>query len=400
MALRDVQIRLTQIGVIRLGNRVPTGGNDRNGNPKMRPAKLETFRVTSPSRTLIDAVAAQYGGTVQPWQGPSGPEFEVITAVRELAVLIPPQRIDPNYEFWGNGFRARLCDGDLERMRNQPCLCRRGNNGHVHDFGSGECECGAKRECKPTTRLALMLREIPSIGTFKVESHGFTAAAELPGAAEAIENAPVPLPGRLTMELIDRKTLTNAGRSNEKVESRRFWVPRLVMDWLTPGQAYGGQIETVARRVLSGGAQPALGGGDRPELTSTSTAGDPLAELWSQARTATSAAELRAVWSKSDDPELRAFLTERNAKLTAPAAPAQPAPVPPTTATVEALDAEVEPDSDEVWGVILREAGKLGWNTATVKAKYATRMGHDADDANGWQLSEFLTALTSGQVAA
>ncbi len=165
MPIADLQRRLTQIGVIRLGNKVLTGGVDRNGNPKSRPAKLDTFRMTSPSQTLIEAVAAEYGGTVQPWAGPSGPEFEVITTVRELPVLVPPQRIDPNYEAWGPGFRSRLCVGVRERLRNGPCLCRLGSNGHVHDFVAGLCECGASRDCKPTVRVSVMRRKIPSIGT-------------------------------------------------------------------------------------------------------------------------------------------------------------------------------------------------------------------------------------------
>jgi hypothetical protein len=81
------------------------------------------LRFTSPSKPLIEAVAAAYGGEVQPWQAPTGPQWEVITGAKEIPVLVPPQRIDPNMEHWGNGYRDRLCDGETELIRKAPCLC-------------------------------------------------------------------------------------------------------------------------------------------------------------------------------------------------------------------------------------------------------------------------------------
>ena len=117
MSIKTLQRRLTQVGVIRLGEkRIAKSG-------KEYPAKLDGLRFTSPSRPLIDSVAGLYGGEVRAWRSPTGPEWEVVTPVREIPVLVPPQRIDPNLELWGNGFRSRMCDGVIEKIRKEACLC-------------------------------------------------------------------------------------------------------------------------------------------------------------------------------------------------------------------------------------------------------------------------------------
>lgn len=400
MPIIDIQRRLTQLGVIRLGRKV--AGTGHNGQAIERPEKLDRFRITSPDRALVDAVAAKYGGTVGPWQGPNGPEFEVITDARELPVLVPPQRIDPNYEMWGPGFKNRLCDGQTERKRACPCLCLQGKNGHVHDFEEfeGVCGCGATRECKPTTRLSVMLREIPGLGVMKIESHGRNAAAELPMSSDALENAPVPLPAMLVLRKVDKKRLTNAGRPNEKVESRSFYVPRLIFDWVTPEQAYGGQIEAMARTALAGAAERGLAGADRPAIGSAPE--QPAVDWAARIAAATTAVELNTLKGEMQaagvrDEAIVAAWKARGAAIVAAAEP-QPAPVEPPA---QVLEADVEPDRDEVWTAILREAKKVGWNLPTVEAKYRERMGHDPSDddvATGWKLDEFLTALRNGQV--
>lgn len=249
-----------------------------------------------------------------------------------------------------------------------------------------------------------MLRKIPSIGTWKVESHGINAAAEgLTSAAEAIEDTPVPLPARLTMKFVDKKTLSNPGQAGEKVEARKFWVPQLIIDWLTPEQAYGGQIEAAARQMLAVGGSP-----ERPALESTATvAPEVVADLYERAEAATSVDELMAVWDAAReagaiDAGMKEMFAKRGAELKAAAAPtveSTPTPEVAPPAGSAPIDGEVEPNPDETWAAILREAGKHGWTTSQVETRYRAQMGHDASDGNGWQLAEFLKALTGGQVA-
>ena len=79
MAVLDVQRRGQQIGRLRIGQQVQAA------NGKMRPARLDSFRFTTASRTSADAIAALYGGEVRQWEH----EFEVITTKSELGVTVP-----------------------------------------------------------------------------------------------------------------------------------------------------------------------------------------------------------------------------------------------------------------------------------------------------------------------
>jgi len=291
MPILDIQRRLARTGAIRLGNQVPTGGVDRNGKAKMRANKLQEFRITSPYRDVVEAAAQRFGGTVRPWVSPTGPEWEVYTAVRQLPVLVPSQRIDPNYEAWGNRIRTRICDGATERLRKTPCLCKRWDN-HEHKYSRGTCMfcglaqnwdgaphehlfelgacvvCGCRRVCKPTTRVSVMLRGINADGVFKVESHGINAAQGLPAYAEIIAETPVPLPGILVMRKVDQMRLV-VDATGERAETRQFWVPELRFPWLTPDMAFAGS------RMLEQAARAQLESAERDQLALEATAHEP-----------------------------------------------------------------------------------------------------------------------------
>jgi hypothetical protein len=112
-------------------------------------------------------VAALYGGTVQPWtpQGGGAEAFEVITESTRIPILVPPQPVTQYFEQWSGGGCVRRCDGQTELLSGGNCLC------------SVDPE---DRECKPTTRLNVVLRDVEGIGVWRLESHGWYAATELP----------------------------------------------------------------------------------------------------------------------------------------------------------------------------------------------------------------------------
>jgi len=277
MPIINLQRRLQRAGAIRLGNQLvkkDSSGRpvlDHKGYPVMYPNKLDTFRVTSPHREIADAVAERFGGQVLSWRGPKGPEWEVITTCTELPVFVPKQIIDPNYEFWGNKIKVRFCDGAVERIRGVPCLCQRWDNHkhrynrgrcqfcgldqrwkgdpHTHEFDQGECViCGCGRLCKPTTRVNVLIQGIPGLGDFKIESHGFNAAVELPTLSEMISTAPMPLPAVLGMRFEERSHMTKQG----EIATRKFYVPELRFPWATPELMFADsrQLEHAARRSL------------------------------------------------------------------------------------------------------------------------------------------------------
>lgn len=389
MAIKTLQSRLTQVGVIRLGQQLLSKNN------KPYPSKLETLRFTSASKSLIDAVAAAYGGEVKAWKGPSGPEWEVITGAKEIPVLVPPQRIDPNLEHWGNGFRDRMCDGETEMIRQQPCFCAAAQ-------AAGK-PFGPRDICKPTTRMSLMLAEIPSLGTWKLESKGWNAAAELPTLAASIESAPQPIPARLEVQKREKKTFDPFAPENKQVESNVFMVPVLHFDWITPAQAFGGELGAAARAALGAAAtqrhaiEAAKVESERRKFTAD--------EYLTLTESAEEIDDVRELWKDAADDgaltdEVKAALNERVAAIRAATkkptpAPAVPAVQPPVS---EVVDAEVVPDPDQVWVQIQVVAGAHGWNSDQLEQHVIKHLGKPSNVADGIELTRFLETAKAGEI--
>lgn len=398
---RLLQQRLTQVGVIRLGEKRLS----KNGRPY--PAKLETFRVTSPSRQVIEKVAEMFGGEVRDWpDGPTGPEFQVTTTTNELPVYVLPQRIDPNLELWGNRHRVRLCDGETEKIRNTSCLCEQSARQRYQRAGrpwpeDGKFQRDPRSECKPTTRLSVMLQDV-SDGQWKVEAHGWNAAAELPTKATVyLALAQKPVPAVLRLRIRTDAILTIQPDGSEKVESREYAVPELDFgDLFNARIALTGGMDAAVTRALTGGGRPAIGAAPAPVEAADDGDNEETAtrvDFYALAKLARDADAIRKLWTQAKQVDalndaLAAHLKERAAALEAKPAQAH--------GPVEVVEAEVEPDRDEVWTAILREAKTHDWNLPTVEAKYRERMGHDPSEeaATGWKYTEFLTALRNGEV--
>lgn len=393
MPIKQLQSRLTQVGVIRLGQQLISKSN------KPYPSKLETLRFTSPSKSLIEAVAGLYGGEVREWKASTGPQWEVITGTKEVAVLVPPQRIDPNLEHWGNGFRDRMCDGETEAIRNKPCFCAAAQ-------AAGQ-PFGPRDICKPTTRMSLMLADIPSLGTWKVESHGWNAAAELPTLAASIESAPQPIPARLEVQIREKKTFDPSKPQAKQVESNVFGVPVLHFDWLTPAQAFGGQIGAAAQAALGSQQRAAIEAAKVESGQRKFTA----AEYLELAESAEEIDDTRELWTdaKHDGAltdEVKAALQERVAAIKArdaakaePDATEQVVTPPPAPAVADVVDAEVVPDADAVWAQIQVLAGAHKWSADDLERRVQEHLKKSSDLADGFELTKFLVAVKAGEVA-
>ncbi len=412
MPIMTVQQRLKQVGVIRLGEKRLSKNN------KPYPAKLETFRLTSPARHIIEAVAAKYGGEVRDWpDAPDGPQFQVTTQSIALDVYVLPQKIDPNMELWGNRHKVRHCDGVTEKIRNTPCMCEAAARARYQKAGMEFPEDGRfvrdpRADCKPTTRISVALADI-SDGQWKVEAHGWNAAAELPTQASVyLAVAQRPVPAVLRMDHRDEPKLI-IENGVEKVDARKFSVPVLDFgDLFTMRQALTGGVDAAVARALA--AQK-----DRPAIEASKLTEAAVLDLAEGLDTVEALQDLWRAAGKDGalTDAVRQVLQQRSAEIqaatkSAPTEKTEPAPPPATAAPAAAsavvpsasqvVDAETEPDRDEVWGSIVREAQKVGWNLKGLYAKYAERMGHSPDDAeaSGWKYQEFLTALKAGEVSA
>jgi Recombination directionality factor-like len=258
MPIISLQRRLRQAGRIRIGAKVPT----RNGGS--RPSKLDAFRFTSPDEAAIAAVADAYGGEVQKWDGAAvGMQWEVYAKVTELDIIVPPTDIAFSqwYELWSGGGCQRRCDGERNILNDSPCVCD-----------------PSSPECKPTTRLNVILSQIEGIGVWRLESHGYNSAAELSGSIEVLkvmQARGAMVPGRLLLEQRQSKRIDPA---SGKAETFNFAVPVLDFKFNVAQVASGGPPVTP---LPSGVPEPLsvaeqIGATEPRELQRRSNAAAPL----------------------------------------------------------------------------------------------------------------------------
>ena len=252
----ELQRRLAEIGRIRIGQQV---ANTRGKGT--RPVKLTTFRLTSSDRTRIQHAAGLYGGTPEPWDAPSGQQWEVITEADALNVIVPPSDMafSQHYEKWAAGGCERRCDGRLESISEGPCICD-----------------PDKRDCQIHTRLSVMLRDLPGLGVWRIDTSGYYAAVELQGAVEVVQMAAgrgQMLPARLRLE---QRSIKRQGSS-----VKRFAVPVLDIE-VSPAQLLGSAGGPV---MLEGPpAARALESGPGPQTTNVTAPDQGQREPRQQAR--------------------------------------------------------------------------------------------------------------------
>jgi hypothetical protein len=356
MPIKTLQQQQAQVGRIRIGQQVPTAKG------KARPAKLDRFRFTTPSRQLAEAVAAQYGGEVAEWK-PDGhaAEFEVVSTATTLPVLVPPNPVSQWYEMWSGAGCVRRCDGETETISGEACKCP------LDHLERGDL-AGQGKACKATTRLKVMLPELPGIGVWRLDTHGYYAAIELPQTADflgAVTDAGGYIRATLALE---ERIVKRPG-----VGIRSFLVPALHVD-VTPEALMGG-----AGTALPGRATAAIAAGGIQQPVREQTAlppGSSEAEaqaaqaIADQAMQATTREQIQALWTSCNGEVKLLHVSDGNgvvgplgdllqargkelppAQQTAPQQPAETAPAAPPAA--ENIDDLTE---DELWVEIVSAA--------------------------------------------
>lgn len=382
MSIRDLQAKMTEVGRIRTGWKDPD---------KTQASKLETFRITSPSEAYINLIAELYGGEPQPWQPQNGGpgQFEVFTSSSELPVLVPRQKIDPWMEQWGAGVCMRRCDG-VEMITPKPaaCLCK------IE-------QTPKQRACKPTTRVNLELAEVPVLGWWRLDTHGWNAAARFHAIAEFVEVTPKPIPAILTLS---RYTQMVADPDGGKPKTKDYMVPWLRIDGITAHQA------AVGGDMLSQAIEAANGSRSVQQPTPAIAAGPsgPTAEFIDKALAAVERAD-----SPAKIAELLDWVAERcdgdvpdrimSAARSKELALGAQAAVEQAGRQAAALQLPAGPtDEDELdglWMQVLSAAGAHGWSTSDVQGKILARVGgQKVSQVTVEQLRQVLPAVKAGQV--
>jgi hypothetical protein len=262
--------------------RIRTGYSRPNPKPdgKPIPVRSKTFILTSHSREYIERAAELYGGKVEQWtpQGQSVAQFRVITETTELRAIIPAgDPLSQSYEFWTGGGCSRRCDGITEQISRKPCIC-------LAQYGPDWHERSPKQVCRPTSRIGVMLPDLPDLGVWRLETHSYYAADAMAGGLDTVLQATEGksmLPVRVWIE--QRKVVRNGETKNFPVVMLVPSIPRL-------RHALSGPISTAAALDPS-----SL---DRPELTAGTAGGQP--DYLAEARECRTADDVRQVWHRAN----------------------------------------------------------------------------------------------------
>ena len=150
---------------LRLGDKVPTRSGD-----KERPRSLDVFRVTTPSREVIEAFVHVYGGKAEEWEHAGGKIWQATLDSNAITVDFPSgEAVTRDMELWGsNGEMLRRCDGVAQAETGEACACR-----------NIDPRNRANR-CKPRTRLIVQAPDTGLLGYGKLETNSEIAAKQLP----------------------------------------------------------------------------------------------------------------------------------------------------------------------------------------------------------------------------
>lgn len=342
-----LQRRHAELGRIRLGRKVATG------NGKSRPEKLEKFRFTSVSEEYIKDLAELYGGKAEPWDNNGIPSWEVLTTATSIPVVVVKGGLSQWMETWSGGGVTHRCDG---QQQVDGTVCDPNDPAHI--------------EAKPTTRLSVMLPELEAIGVFRMESHGWNAAAEIPAVAELAQFVGELVPA--VLHLVERRAIKDGKTSRFVVPVLDLKIGAAKLREIVEAHSGGYEIEAPA----ASGAK-AIDAGKTPNYLA-------------QAKKAKSTDQINEIWKAANDAghmtdDLYAELKTLGAKLKGE---------PP-------VEGEVELDPPDVlWNRCLSEGGRLGWDLDMVE----NALGKEYDgltpiDATSAQLDEFLTHLENEAAA-
>lgn len=268
--LRNIQARAAEHGRLRTGY---TQGN--------RPMRSPNWVVTSHSEEHVRKAAELWGGEPEQWQPLNSTisQWRVITKSPSIEALITPgDPLNQYNEMWSKGGCQRRCDGEMELLSRQACIClaRFGEEWHLQKKGV---------VCSTTSRLNVMLPDLSGMGMWRAETHSFYAAQEWGGMVDMVlagTDGKGFIPVNLRIE--PRQRVANG-------ETKKFPVVVVELRGITPRQALAGPVNA-ATALNPGAASQAVAAIEGPkgrdwiaEATGALTS-DDVRDLWMEAQQA------------------------------------------------------------------------------------------------------------------
>jgi recombination directionality factor gp3-like protein len=224
--LIELQRRLAEAGRIRMGEKTEKGA----------PKRLDTWRITSPTKELVEQAAGLYGGEPKPWDSPTGKQWEVVTTTAELPVLVMP----------GYSFRQGY------EYRTSPTLVERRCDGVEQDDGT-PCACNAEGfegdECALISRLTVALPELTTMLGWRLETKGDNAARELLASMDLVQGISGGRP------FVPAKLRIVERRGNVNGQAVRYVVPVIDVQ-VRYSEVLGGELVSRERAALPAGYIP------------------------------------------------------------------------------------------------------------------------------------------------
>lgn len=259
--------------------RIRTGYSRPNSDPTKRPVpiKSKTFVFSSHSQAYVAAAAELWGGHVEAWtpQNQKISQYRVISTATEIRAILPAgDPLSQSYEMWSGGGCSRRCDGETEQMTRKPCVC-------LAQYGIDWHLRSPQQVCRPTSRINVMLPDLPDLGVWRLESKSYYAADAIAGGLDIVLQA---TEGRSMMPVrmwIEQRTAVREGKT------KQFPVVMVVPSLPKLRHALSGPLSTAA--ALDPGVLV-----DRPAIEA------PRPDYLAEARECRAEADVRAVWRKAD----------------------------------------------------------------------------------------------------
>lgn len=295
MITRTLPRKLSELGRIRIGDREPN-----SSGRGTHPRKLEAFRLTSPNGALLNFAASLYGGEVRPWEGEGAPrddygrptQWEIYTQANSLDVLVPTMSaISLDYELWSAAGCQRRCNGVTishcplkDAVVGQRCLCPEDDLARAEQARVGKA-------CARILRLNVVLPDLPGMGTWRLETKGFYATAELLGTLDLLRESGAEHAIIEAVLRLEQRTVKRPGKGEGK-GTLKFVVPVLWPKY-TPRQ-----LLATAAKVLLAGPAP------QPHLEAAKSLTQHIGEMYGEPRipahTALEAAQATAIGRQID----------------------------------------------------------------------------------------------------